>query len=119
MGADGCDMLGIFRASSVSFFSVSSWRFSSSAMLSFRRLPSSMSGVRSSALSFPFMRSAFALRAARSVFKLLQELVPLVVEPHDEVRVRGHVPVRNVRPDRLDIVTDELQIEHAGIIAES
>ena len=37
-------MLGIFSASSVSFFSVSSWRFSSSAMLSFRRFPSSMVG---------------------------------------------------------------------------
>ena len=52
-------------------------------------------------------------------FQLLQELVPLVVEPHDEIRVRGDVPVHDVGPDRFDIVTDEFQIEHAGIIPES
>ena len=63
---------------------------------------------------------AIRVRVARGAqgLQLFQELVSLVVEPHHEVRIRRHVPMRDVRAHRLHIVTDELQIEHAGIIAD-
>ena len=73
----------------------------------------------------PLLRGELALhpvgvgiaRGAQGL-QILQKLVALVIVPHDEIRIRRHVSMRDIRPHRLDVVTDEFQIEHAGIIAE-